>query len=149
MPQLDIFSFFPQLFWGFLFFFFYFFFVSFYILPSLAASIKFKKKQFLFLSTVVLKNRNPMNSSNVSDHFLALSFKEMEKLIVSCSNYFDFWNKKVQLQILANPLLIVNREYLVKSFPFYNSRVLKFETFLARKLFPKLIVKNVKKRKTF
>jgi hypothetical protein len=109
MPQLDIFSFFPQIFWGFLFFFLYFFFVSFYILPS-----------------------------------FALSFKEMEKLIVSCSNYFESWNKKVQLQILETPFLTVNREYLVNSFPFYNSRVLKFETFLARKLFPKLIVKKRK-----
>lgn len=79
MPQLDLFTFFPQIFWGFLFFFVQFFILSYYFLPLLASTLKFKKKYVSSLASVLHKEASLPSVENVNNNLLSICFKELSK----------------------------------------------------------------------
>ena len=53
MPQFDVFTFLSQLFWLFLFFSIFFVNFIYYLLPSLAVTLKVRRRKLLFASTAV------------------------------------------------------------------------------------------------
>lgn len=119
MPQLDLFTFFPQIFWGFLLFFVQFFIVSYYFLPLLASSLKFKQK---YLATLFQKEASLSTTNNVSVHnntdanLLLNSIKELEKTFGNISKNCEVSTKNTRISILTN--LFSNLNYQITKIPF-------------------------------
>lgn len=117
MPQLDLFTFFPQIFWGFLLFFIQFFIVSYYFLPLLASSLKFKQK---YLTTLFQKEALQATTGTSSIHtdtnLLLNSIKELEKTFGDVSKNCDVSIKNTRRSILTNLFSTLN--YQVTKIPF-------------------------------
>lgn len=117
MPQLDLFTFFPQIFWGFLLFFVQFFLVSYYFLPLLASSLKFKQK---YLATLFQNEASLVTTNNLpiqtDANLLLKSLKELEKTFANISNNCDISTKNTRINILTN--LFSNLNYQITKIPF-------------------------------
>jgi hypothetical protein len=117
MPQLDLFTFFPQIFWGFLLFFVQFFLVSYYFLPLLASSLKFKQK---YLATLFQNEASLVTTNNLpiqtNANLLLKSLKELEKTFANISNNCDISTKNTRINILTN--LFNNLNYQITKIPF-------------------------------
>jgi len=116
MPQFDIFSFFSQLFWVFLGISFLYLLICFYLLPSLAITLKIRKRK-LANST----STNEIVDSNDSN-FLG-----------SINNLFS----KITTKLTLDDSLAQNTENLSKSL---NTHSLSYE---AIQSFKQRIIKNV------
>lgn len=116
MPQFDIFSFFSQLFWVFLGISFLYLLICFYLLPSLAITLKIRKRK-LANST----STNEIIDSNDSN-FLG-----------SINNLFS----KITTKLTLDDSLAQNTENLSKSL---NTHSLSYE---AIQSFKQRIIKNV------
>ena len=118
MPQLDIFTFFPQVFWGFLFFFFQFFIVSYYFLPLLASTLKFKQK---YLTTLFQKETSSLATESSLHLFknndvLLTSIKEAEKIFENISKNCNSSIKNVRSNLLLQTFGNIN--YQISKIPF-------------------------------
>ena len=115
MPQLDLFTFFPQIFWGFLFFFVQFFILSYYFLPLLASSVKFRSKYLMsesLMSEIVVKKENAEVVGSGQPVF-SLVLEEFEEILVKLTTQYDLSIKAARLKLV------------VKTFGNINSQVIK------------------------
>jgi hypothetical protein len=89
MPQFDIFSFFSQLFWVFLGFILLYLSISLYILPSVAAILKVRKRKLLQSSTNESTSLQVFSTS-INDLAVACLTKFNGKLISANVNLSEF-----------------------------------------------------------
>lgn len=118
MPQLDLFTFFPQIFWGFSFFFIQFFILSYYFLPLLASSVKFRSKYLMsdtFTPEVVanVKNADIVVLGIPEQSIFSLVLDEFEEILEKLTMQYDRSIKATRLNVL------------VKTFGNINSQVVK------------------------
>jgi hypothetical protein len=88
MPQFDIFSFFSQLFWVFLGFILLYLSISLYILPSIAAILKVRKRKLAQISTTNVTSLQVFSTS-INDVASTNLFKFNGKLVSANSNLAD------------------------------------------------------------
>lgn len=120
MPQLDLLTFFPQVFWGFLFFFIQFFIISYYFLPLLASTLKFKQK---YLSMLFQKEGTSTNSSGVLNYennnaLLLSSIKEVDIIFGKVSNICHTADTNFRLNLLTKTFANINNQIIKTPFLF-------------------------------
>jgi hypothetical protein len=128
MPQLDLLTFFPQVFWGFLFFFFLFFTISYYFLPLLASTLKFKQKylSILLKKEGMITNSTQISTQESSNSLILSSIKEIELIFGNVSKLCEISDKNCRLNLLTNTFKNVNN-HIVKT-PFLFSALPRFYT---------------------
>ena len=140
MPQLDLFTFFPQIFWGFLFFFVQFFVISYYFLPLLASTLKFKQK---YLITLFQKETSTQIQTFIQKDYNALllgSIKEIENLFGNIYSICNVSDKNFRLNLLTKTFVNVNSQ-IIKT-PFLFCALPRFYSFVFNSLKAKKNVKN-------
>lgn len=81
MPQLDFLTLFPQFFWCALCFIFFYFGVSYFVLPKIAAVLKYRKKKLIALANEINKKKDvSLNLLNDYDIVFFVCFKETKQL---------------------------------------------------------------------
>jgi len=111
-------SFFPQIFWGFILFFIPFFIVSYYFLPLLASTLKFKQKYLstLFKKETLLSSTSGIVSSTTDNNLLLISIKEIDKTFNRVFENCKISTQKARTNILTNTFSKIN--YQISKIPF-------------------------------
>jgi hypothetical protein len=107
MPQLDLASFLPQVFWFILIFFSYYIIVVNNILPSLSRILKMRTKKLTQgkeLLTSMSKERNNLSTSY--DNFLSQSLRESSQFLQNGLNLSNNWLSQSQQSKLKNEDLV-------------------------------------------
>ena len=98
MPQLDLISFFPQIFWSFILFFSFFFYLSFAIIPKVATILKFRQKSLIILA-------NKINNKKDSSSFLLIEYDTVLKNVLNeITNLFQHLSHCGQARV---PIIMV------------------------------------------
>ena len=115
MPQFDIFSFFSQLFWVFLGFLLFYLLICFYLLPSLAAILKIRKRKLVQVST-------DQNSTLIADtNFASFTKVSLDFINVKLSSLHDTVNNSKVTPSLNKSLNIFSLK--LESLREFNSRL--------------------------
>lgn len=117
MLLLDLISFFPQIFWCFIFFFVFFLYFSFFVIPKIATILKFRKKKLIVLANEINQKKDGSSSLLIEyDNILKNSFCEITQLL---KNVLVFGNKWVFITIYnfnTIEFTNVNQRFLNSSF---------------------------------
>ena len=121
MPQLDLFTFFPQIFWGFLFFFVQFFILSYYFLPLLASSVKFRSKYLMsetFTPETVVKieNTDVVVPGISGQPVFSFVLDEFEEILGKLTMQYDLSIKATRLKVLAKTFGNINSQVVKMPF---------------------------------
>lgn len=118
MPQLDLVSFFPQIFWAFILFFLFFLYMSFNVIPKVATVLKYRKKKLVILAKEI--NAKKDGSSRLLfeyDQSLKRSFIEINQLLQKLRGFGNTW--------VSSKIYILN----TTSFKEFNQRFLNTSFF--------------------
>lgn len=117
MPQLDLISFFPQIFWCFILFFAFFFYFSFLIIPKVATTLKFRKQKLVLLANKINEKKDG-SSYLLSEHDGVLNsyFFETRKVLDKVLSSGNSWIHNVINQLNITKMLKVNQYFLRSSF---------------------------------
>lgn len=117
MPQLDLVSFFPQLFWSFILFFLFFINMSFSLIPKLAVILKFRKKKLIVLATEI--NSKKDGSSRLLfeyDQSLKKSFSEINQLLQKLRGFGNTWVLSTIYKLNTTSFKEINQRFLYTTF---------------------------------
>lgn len=121
MPQLDLFTFFPQIFWGFLFFFIQFFILSYYFLPLLASSVKFRSKYLMSDTSIPevvasVENADAVVSGISGQSIFSLVLDEFEEILGKLTMQYALSIKATRLKVLAKTFGNINSQVVKMPF---------------------------------
>lgn len=117
MPQLDLTSFFPQIFWCFVFFFCFMFYFSFMIIPKIASILKFRKKKLIVLANEINKKKDGSSFLLIEyDNVLKNSFYEITQLLKSLLNSGNTWVNLSLYKFNTVEFKPINQRFLNSSF---------------------------------
>lgn len=113
MPQLDLMSFFPQIFWCFGCFFGFYFYFSFLIIPKIATILKFRKKKLLSLAHGINTKKDSSSYLLVEyDNMLRQSFQEIKNLLDKVVSLGHTWISTNVYKLNTTTLVTVNKRFL-------------------------------------
>ena len=123
MPQLDLMTFFTQFFWFSLGFSFFYVFLLHSIMPSIALSLKLRKKKLEFLANDI--NKKKENASSLLTTYDSILFKTLNisrNYILKTTSHGNEWISKTMLKANSTNLIDSNSHYIKtigeKSFSF-------------------------------
>lgn len=113
MPQLDLMTFFSQFFWFSIGFSFFYIFLLHYIMPSIALTLKFRKKK-LELLAIDINNKKESASSLLTTYDIVLSktLAFSRNFILKVGNYGNSWLNSSMSDINSTNLAKVNQNYI-------------------------------------
>ena len=117
MPQLDLISFFPQIFWCFVLFFSFFFYFSFCIIPQIATILKFRKKKLIILANEI-NNKKDGSSFLLTEYDTVLknSFNESTTLFKKLLHFGSTWVPSTMLRLNTTAFRSTNQRFLNSTF---------------------------------
>lgn len=117
MPQLDLISFFPQIFWCFVLFFLFFFYFSFIIIPQIATILKFRKKKLIILANEINNKKDGSSFLLIEyDTVLKNSFQEITSLLKSLLQFGNSWLPSTMLKLNTTSFRSTNQRFLNTTF---------------------------------
>lgn len=117
MPQLDLISFFPQVFWCFVFFFLFFLYFSFFAIPKIATILKFRKKKLVVLANEINKKKDGSSALLMEyDNILKNSFSEITQILKNLTNFGNVWLSATIYKFNTSEFLKINQRFLNSSF---------------------------------
>jgi hypothetical protein len=117
MPQLDLISFFPQVFWCFICFFGFFFYFNFMVIPKIATILKFRKKKLIVLANEINEKKDGSSFLLIEyDNVLKNSFCETTQLLKNLLNFGNVWVGLSLYKFNTLEFRIINQRFLNSSF---------------------------------
>lgn len=117
MPQLDLVSFFPQIFWSFIMFFLFFLKMSFSVIPKVATVLKYRKKKLVILAQEI--NAKKDGSSRLLfeyDQRLKISFIEINLLLKKVRGFGNAWVSSTIYILNTTSFKELNQRFLNTAF---------------------------------
>lgn len=117
MPQLDLISFFPQIFWCIILFFVFFFYFSCQIIPQIARILKFRKKKIIMLANHINEKKdNSYFLLNQYDTVLKNSFNQTFGLLKNLLIFGNDWLLTNSYKMNTTIFLKINQRFLNSNF---------------------------------
>lgn len=117
MPQLDLVSFFPQIFWCFVLFFSFFSYFSFLIIPKIATILKFRKKKLIILANEINSKKDGSSSLLIEyDTVLKNSLHEITILFKNVLTFGSTWIPAAMLKLNTTAFRTTNQRFLNSAF---------------------------------
>lgn len=117
MPQLDLISFFPQVFWCFVLFFVFFFCFSFFMIPKIATVLKFRKKKLVLLANEINSKKDGSSFLLMEyDNLLKNAFLEITQTLKNVLTFGNSWVSSTIYKLNITEFQQINQRYLRSSF---------------------------------
>ena len=113
MPQLDLMTFFSQFFWFSIGFSFFYIYLLHYIMPSIAITLKFRRKKLELLATDINSKKESASSLLTTyDIVLSKTLAFSRNFILKVGNYGNSWLNSSMSDINSTNLAKVNQNYI-------------------------------------
>ena len=117
MPQLDLITFFPQFFWCFFGFFGFFLSFSYFIIPSIATILKFRRDKLVLLANGINSKKDGSARLLVGyDNIIYNAFQEITNFLTLLNSGSSNWATNTLLKLNTTHIVLINQRFLKNSF---------------------------------
>lgn len=117
MPQLDLVTFFPQVFWSLFLFCMFFLYLSYAVIPKIATSLKFRKRKLAHLANAINKKKDGSSQLLVEyDQSLKKAFEITNALLQQLQHFGGVWVSTTIYTLNINALKSINQRFLSTAF---------------------------------